>query len=110
MHLIHTCIVSRHLATRGSNKILHTLVTPLPNSEQINNPSTNHTYTISTANHIHHDYAPSITPTHTIHIITSTVPTYAPRCHPWICGTAGQMDRKVGWWTTSRNIGLPSPH
>ena len=26
----------------------------------------------------------------------------------WNDCTAGQMDRKVGWWTTSGKIGLPS--
>ena len=77
---IHTCIVSRHLATRGNNKILHThlyhtlaalkryfpsLVAPLPNSEQTNLSSANHTYTKSTPNHIQHYYSPSATPTHT---------------------------------------------
>ena len=64
---IHTSIVSRHLATRGNNKILRTppphtlaalkryftasLVTPLPNPEQINHPSLNHIYTKSTPKH-----------------------------------------------------------
>ena len=38
------------------------------------------------AKHIHHHYAPSVTSTHTTHIISSTAPTYAPHCHPWICG------------------------
>ena len=125
---IHTSIVSRHLATRGNNTILRTppphtcsseerlpasLVTPLPNSEQTNLPSSYHTYTKSTPKHIHHHYAPSATSTHTTHIISSTAPTYAPHCHPWICGqvcwsdcTAGQIDGEAGWWTTSRNIGL----
>ena len=99
---IHTSIVSRHLATRGNNKIytihLHhtlaalkrhfpaSLVAPFPNSEQINHPSSNHIYTKSTPNHIHHHYSPSVTLTHTTHIISSTAPTYAPHCHPWICG------------------------
>ena len=98
---IHTSIVSRHLATRGINKILRTLpphissseerlpaslVAPLSNSEQTNLPSSNHTYTKSTPKHIHHHYAPSVTSTHTTHIIYSTAPTYAPHCHPWICG------------------------
>ena len=32
------------------------------------------------------DYAPSVTSTHTTHIISSTAPTYAPHCRPWICG------------------------
>ena len=65
MRHIHTSIVSRHVATRGNNKILRTppphiisseerppasLVAPLPNSEQTNLPSSNHTYTKSTPN------------------------------------------------------------
>ena len=62
------------------------LVAPLPNSEQINHPSSNHTFTKSTTNHIHHHYAPSVTLTHTTHIISSTAPIYVPHCHPWICG------------------------
>ena len=85
MHHIHTSIVSRHLTTRGNNKILRTphhtlavlktyfpdsLVTPLPNSEQINHTFSNHTHTKSTPNHIHHHYAPLVTNTHTIHIIS----------------------------------------
>ena len=47
-------------------------------------------------------------------IVSSTVPTYATHCHPWICGQtrrseypAGQMDGEAGWWITSRKIGLP---
>ena len=93
MRHIHTSIVSRHLATIGNNKycahLHHTLVTlrryfsallvaPLSNSEQINHPFSNHTYTKSTPNHIHHHYATSVTLTHTTHIISSTA--------PWICG------------------------
>ena len=93
MRHIHTSIVSRHLATRGNNKILRTplphtssseerlpasLVAPLPNPEQTNLLSSNHTYTKSTPKHIHHHYAPSVTSTHTTHIISSTAPTYAP--------------------------------
>ena len=60
MRHIHPSIVSRNLATRGNNKILHTLphtlaalkrdfpaslVTPLPSSEQTNLPFSNHTFT-----------------------------------------------------------------
>ena len=71
------------------------LVAPLSNSEQIN-----HTYTKSTLKHIHHHYAPSVTSTHTTHIISLTAPTYGPHCHPWICG---QSD----WWARSDMIGLP---
>ena len=62
------------------------LVAPLPSSEQTNLPSSNHTYTKSTPKHIHHHYAPSVTSPHTTHIISSTAPTYAPHCRPWICG------------------------
>ena len=62
------------------------LVAPLPSSEQTNLPSSNHTYTKSTPKHIHHHYAPSVTSTHTTHIISSIAPTYAPHCRPWICG------------------------
>ena len=85
---IHTSIVTRHLATRGNNKIrcahLHhtlaalkryfpsSLVAPLPNSEQTNLPSSNHTYTKSTPKHIHHRYASSVTPTHTTQTISLT--------------------------------------
>ena len=63
------------------------LVAPLPNSEQINHCSSNHTYTKSMPNHIHHQYDPSVTLTHTTHIISSTATTY--------------------WWNTSGKIGLP---
>ena len=98
MRHIHTSFVSRYLATRGITKysayVHHTLadlnryfstslVALLPNSEQINHPSSNHTYTESTPNHIHHHYAPSVTLTHMIHIIYTTAPTYAPRWYPW---------------------------
>ena len=73
------------------------LVAPLPNPEQTNLPSSNHTYTKSTPNHIHHHYAPSATPTHTI---SSTAPTYALHYHPWICGQtdpAGVMELLARW-------------
>ena len=100
---IHTSIVSMHLATRCNNKILRTpppqlaalkryfsasLVAPLPNSKQINYPSSSQMYIKSTPNHIHHHYVPSVTLTHTTHIISSTAPIYAPHCHRWICGHA----------------------
>ena len=85
MRHIHTSVVSWHLATRGNNNILRTtpphissseeilpasLVAPLPNSEQMNHRTSNHIYTKSTPNHIHHHYVPSVTLTHTTHIIT----------------------------------------
>ena len=112
MHLIY---FSRHLATRGNNKILRTppphisssveILSCLthcthPNSAQTNLPSSNHTYTKSTPNHIHPHYSPSATPT-----IPSTAPTFTPgfvdRPH-WRDKLAGEP--KVGWSDT------PPPH
>ena len=76
-------IVSRHLATRGNNKILRTpphtlaslkryfpasLVAPLPSSEQTNLPSSNFRYLHckSTPKHIHLPLCPLVvTSTHT---------------------------------------------
>ena len=129
MHHIHTSIVSRHLATRGNNKILHT---PPPHTssseERLPPPHSSHPcptqnkqislpQIILTQSRYQNTsmYAPSVTSTYTTHIISSTAPTYAPHCHPWICGTdparvialLAPMDREAGWWTTSRNIGLP---
>ena len=75
------------------------LVAPLPNSEQINNPSSNHIYTKLTPNHIHHHYAPSVTLTHATHIISSTAPTYAPHYHPWICGRPAGVTALLARWT-----------
>ena len=75
MRQIHTSIVSMHLATRGNNKILRTppphIVAPLPNSEQINHPSSNHNYTKSTTQHNHDHYAPFVTLTYTPHFTLS---------------------------------------
>ena len=51
------------------------LVAPLFNLEQIHSPSLNHIYTKSAPNHIHHHYVPSVSLTHTTHIISSTAPT-----------------------------------
>ena len=48
----------------------------------------------STPNHIHHHYAPSATPSHTTHTISSSAPTYAPHCHTWICGQT-----PLEWWS-----------
>ena len=58
------------------------IVAPLPNSEQINLPSSNHTYTKSTQI----TSITTIPPLQHPHTISSTAPTYAPQCHPWICG------------------------
>ena len=58
-----------HTSTTHLQKICFpaSLVALLANSEQINHPSSNHIYTKSTPNHIHH-YAPSVTLTSTTHI------------------------------------------
>ena len=94
---IHTSIVSRHLATRGNNKIQRTPPSHSSSSENIlfrltrftlaqltiiKHPFSNHTNTKSTPNHIHHYYSPFVTLTRTTHIISSTTPTYSPRCQP----------------------------
>ena len=78
-HLHHTLAALKRYSPPHS-------VAPLPSSEQTNLSSSNHTYTKSTPKHIYHHYAPSVTSTHTTHIISSTAPTYAPHCRPWICG------------------------
>ena len=132
MRHIQTYIVSRHLATRGNTKILRTPPphissseeilpaspgTPLPNSEQINHPSSIHTYTKSTPNHIQHHYAPSITLTYTTHFISSTSPTYAPHYHPGFAdrprrsaSTVGQMDGE-NWLVDHKRVDqTPLPH
>ena len=79
---IHTSIVSRHLATRGNNKILRSPPPHIRSSEEIlprltrrtlaqlrtnKSPFSNHIYTKSTPNHIHHHYVPSVTLTHNTH-------------------------------------------
>ena len=128
MRNIHTSIVSRHLATRGKTKycshLYHkladlkryfpaSLITPLSNSEQINHNSSNHTYTKSMPNHIHHHHSSSVTLTYTTHIISSTAPMYHIVTHRCVDGprrgdcTAGQMDGEAGWWTASGKIGFP---
>ena len=132
MRHIHTSIVSRHIATRGNIKILRTPPPHIGNSEEILRNLTRRTLAQLSTNkspflksYLHIVDAKSHssplfplcnthTHTHTTHIISSTAPTYAPHCHPWICGqtpsgdcTAGQMDGESGWWTTSGNIGLP---
>ena len=56
----------------------------LPNSEQTNLLSSNHTYTKSTPNHIH---APSATHTHDTHHLFNCTNTHT-KLSPWICGQA----------------------
>ena len=85
--------------------------TPLPNTEQTNVPSSNHTYTKSTPNHIHHHYASLQHPhtsylqlhPHTHHTVT---PGFGDRPR-WSDGVAGHMERYAGWWTKSGTIELP---
>ena len=101
MRHIHTSIVSRHLATRGNNKILRTPPPHNSSSEEILPRLTRRTLAQLRSNkspflksYFHKVDAkthpspvcPSVTSTHTTHIISSTVPTYAPHCRPWICG------------------------
>ena len=98
MRPIYTYIVYRHLATRGTNKILRTPPPHTSSSEERHPRLTRRTLaqlrtnkslflkSKSTPKHIHHHYSPSVTSTHTTHIISSTAPTYAPHYHPWICG------------------------
>ena len=54
-------------------------VAPLPNSEQINLPSSNHTYTMSTPKHIHHHYASFVTSTDHLFNCTHIRTTWSPR-------------------------------
>ena len=58
--------------------------------------------------HIHHHYVPSVTSTHTPHIISSTAPTLSP-LDLWTDpdGVTALLAREAGWWTTSGNIILP---
>ena len=108
--MCHTSIVSRHLATRCNNKILHTPPPHISSSEEIlprithctlaqlrpiNRPSSNHTYTKSTSKHIHHHYAPSVTYTHHLLNCTHTRTTLSPLdlwTHP-----AGVMELLTRW-------------
>ena len=89
---IKTSIVSRHLATRGNNKMLRTPPPHISNSEEIlphltfvqlrtnKSPFLKSYLHKVTPNYIHHHY--NTQDTH----ISSSASMYAPRCHPWICG------------------------
>ena len=88
--------------------VLYEYLPPIPpwgmqiigsNSEQTNHPSSNHTYTKSMPNHIHHHYALLQHP-HT-HTISSTASTYVLHCHPWICGQTPQE-----WWSCWTDAGI----
>ena len=99
MRHMHTSIVSMHLATRGNNKILRTPPPHISSSEEILPRLTRHTLAQLRVNkspflksYLHKVDAKShpsllfpLCNTRT-HIISSTAPTYAPHCRPWICG------------------------
>ena len=126
---IHTSIVSRHLATRGNNKILRTPPPYISSSEERLPRLTRRTLAqLRTSKspslksylrqthpsplcpplqhqHTRHTSSLQLHP-HTHHIVT---PGFVDRPRRSDC-TAGQMDGEAGWWTTSGNIGLPPPH
>ena len=124
MRHIYTSIVSRHLATRGNNKILFTPPPHISSSEEIlprltfaklrqNNSPFLKSYLHKVDAKSHPSPLCPFCNTH-IHNISSTAPKYATRFHLWICGhtppkcvcTAGQMDREAGW-SSSEEIGFP---
>ena len=103
MRHIHTSIVSRHLATRGNNKILRT---PPPHISSIEERLPHLTRRILAQLRTNKSYLHKVdvkTHPHTHHIVT---PGFLdrPRRSDY---TAGQIGGEADWWTTSRNIGLP---
>ena len=98
MRHIHTCIVSRHLATRGNNKILRTPPPHTSSSEEKLPRLTRRTlaqlrtnkspFLKSYLRKVDAKTHPSpLCPlckvhTHTTHIISLTAPTYSPHFHP----------------------------
>ena len=130
MRHIHTSIVSRHLATKGNNKILCTPPPHTSSSEERLPRLTRRTLAQLRTNkspflksYLHKVNAkthPSplcpLCNIHThdthhlfncIHIRTTLSPAgFVDRPRRSDC-TAGQMDGEAGWWTTSGNIGLP---
>ena len=129
MRHINTSFVSRHLATRGNNKILCTPPPHIRSSEEILPRLTRRTlaqlrinkspflklylYKVNAKSH------PSpqcpLCNTHT-HIISSTAPTYAPHCHPWICGQTPLewlhcwSDGQRSWLVDYKRGGRTHPH
>ena len=98
MRHIHTSIVSRHLATRGNNKILRGPPLHISISEEILPRITRRSIAQIKTNkspflksHLHKvDAKTHPSPLYLLcnihtHIISSTAPTYALHCHPWIC-------------------------
>ena len=101
------CVLASTLSKYDLRKgDLFVLSLQLVNTDQINLTFLNHTYTKSTPNHIHHHYGPSVTLTHTTHIIFSTARTYAPLGPPGFVdrprrsdGTAAKRTEKLGGGT-----------
>ena len=103
MRHIHTSIVSRHLATRGNNKILRT-PPPHTSSSEERLPRLSR----RTLAQLRTNKSP---------FLKSYLHKVDAKSHPSplcpLCNIhtheryAGQMDGEAGWWTTSGNIGLP---
>ena len=115
---IHTSVVSRHLATRGNNKILCTPPPHTSSSEEIlprltrrtlAQFRTNKSYLHKVDAKTHPSPLCPLCNIHTHHLFNCThivAPGFVDRPRRSDC-TAGQMDGEAGWWTTSGNIGLP---
>ena len=127
MRHIHISIVSNHLAIRGNNKILPTPPPHSSRSEEILPCLTRRTPAKLRTNKSHFlkSYLQKVKakshPSPLFHLYNRD--TSSLQLHPhthhvgtpgcvdrprWSDKTAGQMDGKAGWWTTSRKIGLPS--
>ena len=116
---IHTSIVSRHLATRGNNKIQHTHPPHISSSEEIllrltccifaqlrTNKSPflkSYLHKVNTKTHPS-PLCPLCNTNIQTHIISSTAPTYTPHCHPWICGQT--PPELLHWWPDARRSWL----
>ena len=125
MRHTHTSIVSRHLATRGNNKILRTPPSHISSSEEKLNYITSRTLAQPRTNkspflksYLHKVDAQShpsplclLCNTHTSslqlhrHMHHSITPGFVDRLRRSDC-TASQMDGEAGWWTTSGKIGF----
>ena len=120
MRHIHTSIVSRHLATRGNNKILRTPPPHISSSEERLPHLTRRTLAQLITNkspflksYLHKVDAKShpsplcpLCNTHTHHTVT---PGFVDSpC--WSDGVAGQMESYAGWWTKSGMSGHTHQH
>ena len=126
MRHIHTSIVSRHLATRGNNKILRTLPPHISSSEEVLPRLTlrNHAQLKTTKSPFLKSYLHKVnakshpsplcplcnTHTHNIHHLFNCpyIRTTLSPLDLWTDpadSNAGQMDGEAGWWTPSVMIG-----